>query len=176
MVGQIVMKNEPELDTEQLIESITRQTNVLLDELSPSEACFVGIHTGGVWLAQRICRDLGLSEVIGELNIAFYRDDFSKLGVHPTVEPSQIPFNINDKHVILVDDILHTGRTVRAAMNELFDYGRPLSINLVVLIDRNGRELPIAPDICASSISLKEEEHVKLRGPKPLRLEMSKNS
>jgi pyrimidine operon attenuation protein/uracil phosphoribosyltransferase len=114
--------------------------------------------------------------MIGELNIAFYRDDFSKLGVHPTVEPSQIPFDINDKHVILVDDILHTGRTVRAAMNELFDFGRPLSINLVVLVDRNGRELPIAPNICGASVSLKEQEHVKLRGPKPLRLEMSKNS
>ena len=170
------MKNEPVLDTEELIESIARQTNVLLDGLSSSKTCFVGIHTGGVWLAQRICKDLRLSSVIGELNIAFYRDDFSKLGVHPTVEPSQIPFDINDKHVILVDDILHTGRTVRAAMNELFDYGRPLSINLVVLVDRNGRELPIAPDICGASISLKEEEHVKLRGPNPLRLEMSKNS
>ena len=170
------MKNEPVLDTEELIESIARQTNVLLDGLSSSETCFVGIHTGGVWLAQRICKDLRLSGVIGELNIAFYRDDFSKLGVHPTIEPSQIPFDINDKHVILVDDILHTGRTVRAAMNELFDYGRPLSISLVVLVDRNGRELPIAPDICGASISLKEEEHVKLRGPNPLRLEMSKNS
>ena len=170
------MKNEPVLDTEELIESIARQTNVLLDGLSSSETCFVGIHTGGVWLAQRICKDLRLSGVIGELNIAFYRDDFSKLGVHPTVEPSQIPFDISDKHVILVDDILHTGRTVRAAMNELFDYGRPLSIRLVVLVDRNGRELPIAPDICGASISLKEEEHVKLRGPHPLRLEMSKNS
>ncbi len=170
------MKNEPALDTEELIDNISKQTNVLLDELSASETCFVGIHTGGVWLAQRICGDLGLSSVIGELNIAFYRDDFSKLGVHPTVEPSQIPFDINEKHVILVDDILHTGRTVRAAMNELFDYGRPLSITLVVLVDRNGRELPIAPDICGASISLNEEEHVKLRGPKPLRLEMSKNS
>ena len=170
------MKNEPVLDTEELIESIARQTNVLLDRLSSSKTCFVGIHTGGVWLAQRICKDLRLSSAIGELNIAFYRDDFSKLGVHPTVEPSHIPFDINDKHVILVDDILHTGRTVRAAMNELFDYGRPLSINLVVLVDRNGRELPIAPDICGASISLKEEEHVKLRGPNPLRLEMSKNS
>lgn len=170
------MKNIPALDTEELIKSIARQTRALLDGLSSSNTCFVGIHTGGVWLAHRICRDLGLSNVIGELNIAFYRDDFSKLGVHPTVEPSQIPFDINDKHVILVDDILHTGRTVRAAMNELFDFGRPLSINLVVLVDRNGRELPIAPNICGASVSLKEQEHVKLSGPKPLRLEMSKNS
>jgi len=175
-VGQIVMKNSPKLDTEIVIESVTNQLTAKLHDLLPEKPCLIGIHTGGVWLAQRICQDLGLLDPIGELNIAFYRDDFSKLGVHPTVEPSQIPFDINDKHLVLIDDILHTGRTIRAAMNELFDYGRPLSITLVVLVDRSGRELPISPDICGASISLNEEEHVKLRGPNPLRLEMSENS
>lgn len=169
------MKNSPRLNTELIIERITTQLDKKLKAFLPEKPCFIGIHTGGVWLARRVCQDLGLSEPIGELNIAFYRDDFSKLGVHPTVEPSLIPFDINDKHLILIDDILHTGRTIRAAMNELFDYGRPLSINLVVLVDRSGRELPISPDICGASIALTEEEHVKLRGPEPLRLEMSKN-
>ena len=89
-----------------------------------------------------------------------------KIGVHPTVKPSQLPFEVNGRHLILVDDILHTGRTVRAAMNEIFDYGRPLSISLVVLIARSGRELPIHADVCGADISLSKGEHVKLRGPR----------
>ena len=134
----------------------------------------IGIRTGGVWLAQRITAALNLEEPPGELNIAFYRDDFSRIGMHPTVEPSVLNFDINDKHLLLIDDILFTGRTVRAAMNEIFDYGRPASIGLAVLVDRGGRELPVQADIVGMEVSLKPNEHVKLSGPDPLNLELCK--
>lgn len=109
----------------------------------------VGIYSGGAWLAQRLQRDLGLTGALGTLNVSFYRDDFDRIGLHPQVEPSEIGFDVTDRHLVLVDDVLYTGRTIRAAMNELFDYGRAASINLVVLIDRGSRELPICADFAA---------------------------
>ncbi len=134
----------------------------------------VGIRTGGVWLAKEIATTMDFAEPLGELNIAFYRDDFSRIGIHPTVEPSVLNFDVNDRHLLLVDDILFTGRTVRAAMNEIFDYGRPASIGLAVLIDRGGRELPIQADVVGMKLSLASDEHVKLSGPEPLKLELCK--
>lgn len=134
----------------------------------------VGIRTGGVWLAKEIAATMKLAKPLGELNIAFYRDDFSRIGIHPTVEPSVLEFDVTDKHLLLVDDILFTGRTVRAAMNEIFDYGRPASIGLAVLIDRGGRELPIQADVVGMKLSLESNEHVKLSGPEPLKLELCK--
>jgi pyrimidine operon attenuation protein/uracil phosphoribosyltransferase len=133
----------------------------------------IGIHTGGVWIAERLRRRLGVNAPLGELNIAFYRDDFSRIGIHPEVRPSRLPFTVDDRHLVLVDDVLHTGRTVRAAMNEIFDWGRPASISLAVLIDRGGRELPIQADVAGKSLSLKDGEHVKLTGPEPLALEIT---
>jgi pyrimidine operon attenuation protein/uracil phosphoribosyltransferase len=117
-------------------------------------------------------RHLGLAEPLGELNIAFYRDDFSRIGIHPTVEPSVLPFDVDGRDLILVDDILYTGRTVRAAMNEIFDYGRPRSIQLVVLFDRSGRELPIEAQVVGAHLSLQPGEHAKLTGPSSLSLEI----
>ena len=96
------------------------------------------------------------------------------LGLHPEVRPSQLPVDITDKHIILVDDVLYTGRTIRAAMNEIFDYGRPANILLAVLVDRNERELPVSADVIGKSITLKPGEHVKLSGPEPLALEITK--
>ncbi|MGH8642957.1 MAG: bifunctional pyr operon transcriptional regulator/uracil phosphoribosyltransferase PyrR [Gammaproteobacteria bacterium] len=130
----------------------------------------VGIHTGGVWIAQRLRERLGLPDPLGSLNIAFYRDDFSRLGMHPSVKPSNLPFDIDERHVILVDDILYTGRTVRAALNEIFDYGRPASVTLAVLVDRCQRELPIRADVVGTTLALAPGEHIKLSGPDPLRL------
>ena len=104
----------------------------------------VGIHSGGAWVAQRLHRLLGLDTPMGLLNISFYRDDFGKRGLHPQVKPTSMPFDVEDRPLILVDDVLYTGRTTRAAINELFDYGRPASIRLAVLADRGGRELPVA--------------------------------
>ncbi|RME35440.1 MAG: bifunctional pyr operon transcriptional regulator/uracil phosphoribosyltransferase PyrR [Gammaproteobacteria bacterium] len=132
----------------------------------------IGIHTGGAWVAQELHRALAPPEPLGTLNIAFYRDDFSRIGVHPSVTPSNLPFEVEDRHVVLVDDVLHTGRTIRAALNEIFDYGRPASIALAVLVERSGRELPIQPDVAGCSLDLAATEHVKLSGPEPLRLEL----
>jgi len=120
----------------------------------PSDAAIVGIVTGGAWLAERLHAALGLATPMGRLDISFYRDDFGKKGLHHQVKPSQIPFEVQDRHVVLVDDVLYTGRTVRAAMNELFDYGRPAKIELAVLADRGGRELPIAAQYCGASVSV----------------------
>jgi pyrimidine operon attenuation protein/uracil phosphoribosyltransferase len=130
----------------------------------------IGIKTGGAWIAKQLHQQLGYNDPLGELNIAFYRDDFSTLGMHPEVSPSQLPTDVNNRHIILVDDVLYTGRTIRAAMNEIFDYGRPASITLAVLVNRSGRELPIQADITGKTMLLKEGEHVKLLGPEPLTL------
>ena len=134
----------------------------------------IGVKTGGAWVANLLHRQLKYKEPPGELNISFYRDDFSTLGMHPEVSPSQLCIDVNDRHIILVDDVLYTGRTIRAAMNEIFDYGRPASITLVVLVDRSSnRELPIQADIIGKSIALNAEEHVKLHGPEPLMLSIT---
>ncbi|MBL1142127.1 MAG: bifunctional pyr operon transcriptional regulator/uracil phosphoribosyltransferase PyrR [Proteobacteria bacterium] len=130
----------------------------------------IGIKRGGAWVAKELHQSLKLSDPLGELNIAFYRDDFSTLGLHPEVSPSNLPYDVSDQHIILVDDVLYTGRTIRAAMNEIFDYGRPASITLAVLIDRCERDLPIQADIIGKTITLNEGEHVKLLGPEPLTL------
>lgn len=130
----------------------------------------VGIHSAGVWIANRLHEKLKIEEPLAELNISFYRDDFSRIGLHPQIKPSKMPFSVENKHIILVDDVLYTGRTIRAAMNELFDYGRPASITLVVLIDRGGRELPISAQIVGFHQQLSADSHFKLSGSETLEL------
>lgn len=142
------------------------------DNTKVEDALMVGIHTGGVWVAEKLHAELGITQTLSKLDISFYRDDFSRIGMNPQVKPSQLPTSVDDSHIILVDDILHTGRTIRAALNEIFDYGRPASVTLVVLGERSGRELPIQADIVGQHLSLGEHEHVKLSGPEPLRLEV----
>lgn len=160
-------------DIESLLVTLTSQTKDYLNTLpAQDEPLIVGIHTGGIWIAEHLHRALNLTNSIGILDISFYRDDFSRLGLNPQVKPSQLPLDISNHHIILVDDILHTGRTVRAAMNELFDYGRPASVALAVLIDRGGRELPIAAQMVGDIIELPADQHVKLTGPTPLALEI----
>lgn len=124
----------------------------------------IGIHTGGVWIATRLHQMLGIEEPLGSLDISFYRDDFSRIGMNPQVRPSQIPISIDDRHIILVDDVLYTGRTIRAALNEIFDYGRPASVSLAVLVERSGRELPVAADVVGIRLELSAKEHIKLSG------------
>ncbi len=130
----------------------------------------IGIHTGGVWVAQQLHQRLKLNEPLGTLDISFYRDDFTRIGIHPQVQPSTLPLSVDGRHIILVDDVLYTGRTIRAAFNELFDYGRPASIMLAVLVERDGRELPIQADAVGQHVSLKAGEQIKLQGPEPLTL------
>jgi pyrimidine operon attenuation protein/uracil phosphoribosyltransferase len=111
-----------------------------------ADTALVGIHTGGVWVAERLHAALGLATPLGTLDVAFYRDDFRQRGLKPDVRPSDLPFEIAGRDIVLVDDVLYTGRTVRAAVNLLFDYGRPGRVRLAALLDRGGRQLPIAAE------------------------------
>jgi pyrimidine operon attenuation protein/uracil phosphoribosyltransferase len=135
----------------------------------------VGVHTGGVWVARKLHQLLAIETPLSTLNINFYRDDFTRIGMHPMVTPSDL-FSVDDRHVVLIDDVLHTGRTIRAALNEIFDYGRPASVTLGVLVERSGREIPVQPDAIGQRLSLASHEHVKLRGPERLSLEISRKT
>lgn len=127
-----------------------------------SNPLMIGIHTGGAWIAQLLHQKLKLTDPLGTLDISFYRDDFTRIGVNPQVKASELPVDVEGRHIVLVDDVLHTGRTIRAALNEIFDYGRPASVILVVLVDRGERELPIQADISGGCIELSHGEHIKL--------------
>ena len=148
-----------ELDAEAVYRSLAAR---LREEVVGRDVRLVGVHTGGVWLAQRLKEDLRVAYEVGILDISFYRDDFSRSGLNPSVKPSSIAFDVEGADIVLVDDVLYTGRTVRAAMNELFDYGRPARIDLAVLIDRGGRELPIAPTVVGRVIEVPPEISVVL--------------
>lgn len=154
---------------EALIEKLTQALTPVFSSSDP-QPIIVGIETGGAWIAERLHQAIAPAAELGRLNISFYRDDFTRTGLHPTIKPSSLPVNIDDKVIILVDDVLHSGRTVRAAMNEIFDYGRPKRILLVILIDRGEREIPIQADIVAETIKLDPNTHIKLEGPDPLSL------
>ena len=157
-------------DVKRLIDAMVIQLKQRLKPLPLEDVLMVGVHTGGVWIAERLHASLGLQQPLGILDISFYRDDFSRIGMNPQVRPSKLPVTVDDKNIVLVDDILHTGRTVRAAMNELFDYGRPASIVLAVLGERSGRELPIQADVVGTHVTLDTNQHVKLVGPEDLQL------
>ena len=166
---------------DELLAQLAQQIQTLLDDKAIDNPLMVGIQTGGVWIARKLHQKLNMSrpvfsEPLATLDISFYRDDFSRIGMNPKVKPSQLPPDVEDRNIILVDDVLHTGRTIRAAMNELFDYGRPASITLVVLCDRSGRELPLQADIIGDHVALNEGEHIKLTGPEPLTFELQQNT
>jgi len=161
-----------ELNANQLLKDLATDLDRYLSDHKISDPVFIGIQTGGVWVAKKLQSLLNNDQKLGVLDISFYRDDFSRTGIQPTVKPSVLPLSVNDKHIVLIDDVLHTGRTVRAALNEIFDYGRPASVSLVVLVQRNGNELPIKPDVVASVITLDASQHVKLSGPDPLELKI----
>jgi pyrimidine operon attenuation protein/uracil phosphoribosyltransferase len=143
---------------EQLLEDITATIKPLIN----ADSALVGIHSGGVWMLERILATLGDDIPFGKLDAAMYRDDYAKRGLKSKNQPSWIPFDVNDKHIILIDDIFYTGRTTRAAMNELFDYGRPASITLAVMINRGGAQLPIAPQITGAIIPLAPDQAFQL--------------
>jgi pyrimidine operon attenuation protein/uracil phosphoribosyltransferase len=159
-------------DISGLIARMAEKLNALTREAGRDNPAMVGIHTGGVWVAKQLHEQLGIDEPLASLDISFYRDDFTRIGMNPVVKPSQMPFSIDDRHIILVDDVLHTGRTIRGAMNELFDYGRPASIVLAVLVERDGRELPVEANVVGTHVKLQPDEHIKLSGPEPLELEI----
>ena len=149
-------------DVSQIINTMADEISTIIKQKQAEDPVMVGIHTAGVWIAQALHKSLDIQEPLGELNINFYRDDFSRIGLHPQIQPSNIPFNVENKHIILVDDVLYTGRTIRAAMNELFDFGRPASITLAVLIDRGNRELPIEAQVVGFKNELERNSYFKL--------------
>lgn len=121
----------------------------------------VGVTSGGVWLAERLQRDLNLTERPGVISSAMHRDDYARRGMTAGAQ-TQIDFDVNDAHILLLDDVLYTGRTIRAVINELFDFGRPASVQLAVLVDRGGRELPIQADVCAARVTLNARQSLAL--------------
>ncbi|MEW5771382.1 MAG: bifunctional pyr operon transcriptional regulator/uracil phosphoribosyltransferase PyrR [Pseudomonadota bacterium] len=138
----------------------------LADQIAPTmgpDIALVGMHTGGVWVMEALLERLGRNDTAhGTVDTSFYRDDYAQRGLHEGVKPSRIPFDVEGRRILLVDDVLNTGRSVRAAMNLLFDYGRPASIRLAVLVDRSGRELPICADYVGLSLELAEPARVNL--------------
>ena len=151
-----------DLDTTTLLDTLSSELRNLLKTRNIENPMMIGIHSGGLWVAEELHKNLEIKTPLGALNITFYRDDFTRIGMHPQVQPSNLPFNVDDQHIILVDDVLHTGRTIRAALNEIFDYGRPASVMLAVLVERGCRELPISADVAAAHIKLEKNQHIKL--------------
>lgn len=145
-------------DAEALLTQLAAQIRPAINP----ETALVGIHSGGVWIMERLLTMLGKDLEHGRLDVSFYRDDFDQRGLHIDTKPSQIPFEVEGRQIILIDDVFYTGRTIRAAMNELFDYGRPASISLAVLVDRGGRELPIAPQFCPYEMLLPARQNLQL--------------
>lgn len=160
------------LDMNRLLDELEAGLRNIMAERGVTSPALIGIRTGGVWLADVMRKRLGVEEPFGELDISFYRDDFSRIGLNPKVKPSSLPFSTEDRDIILIDDVIMSGRTIRAAMNEIFDYGRPASIILATLIDLGARELPIQPDVTGKVLALASHQRVKLRGPDPLHIEL----
>ena len=122
--------------------------------LMKPDTVLVGIWSGGAWLAERLQRDLKLAVEHGVISSALHRDDFSSRGMTAAADHTKLPFDVEGSHIVLVDDVIYTGRTIRATLNELFDFGRPASVTLAVLVDRGGRELPIHAAVSAARITL----------------------
>jgi len=152
------------------IETVNQWLDSMVTELEQliskhQQIAMMGIARGGVDVAQYLLEQLlakgaNVDPQLGELNIAFYRDDFSTVGLHPVVGASHVPFEVSERHIILIDDVLGTGRTVRAAMNEIFDYGRPAAISLAVLVQRSGHELPIRADVIGKTLDVAANEYI----------------
>ena len=145
-------------DPESLVRELAERMRGRLTE----GAGIVGVYTGGAWVAERLHAALELATPLGFLAVTLHRDDFHRIGLHRESRPSQIPFPVDGREVVLVDDVLHTGRTVRAALNELFDFGRPAAVRLAVLADRGGRELPVAADFLGARVEVPAGEDLVL--------------
>jgi pyrimidine operon attenuation protein / uracil phosphoribosyltransferase len=130
--------------------------------LMNADTALVGIWSGGAWLAERLQGDLKLEGQVGVISSALHRDDFNSRGMASGAEHTRLPFEVEGKHLLLIDDVLYTGRTIRAVVNELFDFGRPASVSLAVLVDRGGRELPIHAAYSAARIALPAEQRLSL--------------
>jgi pyrimidine operon attenuation protein / uracil phosphoribosyltransferase len=146
-----------QLDAEPMIDLLAEK----IGKLSPDTA-IIGVHTGGAWVAERLHKLLGPSNPFGTLAVTLHRDDFASIGLHPQKKSTEINFAVEDRHILLIDDVIHTGRSLRAALNETFDFGRPASVKLACLIDRGGRELPYHPDFVAMTMDLNADQELEL--------------
>ena len=146
------------LDAEALYRELLRG----VQQLRQGDTRLVGVTSGGAWLAERLQKDLGLAGEPGVISSAMHRDDFAKRGLAASSAQTRLGFDVNDARILLLDDVLYTGRTLRAVLNELFDYGRPASVQLAVLVDRGGRELPVQADYAAARVSLPPEQLLAL--------------
>jgi len=149
-----------QLDAEQLYKELLAGVKQLI-AATPEPVYLAGITSGGAWLAERLQRDLGLDGDAGVISSAMHRDDFAQRGLAVSAQ-TVLPFDVEGAHVILIDDVLYTGRTLRAVINELFDYGRPASVQLAVLTDRGGRELPIEARVCAATVTVPAGQRLEL--------------
>ncbi|BBP46760.1 bifunctional protein PyrR [Thiosulfatimonas sediminis] len=161
---------ELDIDVTALLDQMSRDLiQKMVDRPNPK---MIGIRTGGEWIARELHKRMQLPEELGVIDIAFYRDDFSRIGLNPEIKPSDIPWEVEDQHLILVDDLLYTGRTIRSALNEIFDYGRPASVTLVVLLDRKAcRELPLQADVVGMQLACSQK--IKATGPDPIKIIIS---
>jgi pyrimidine operon attenuation protein / uracil phosphoribosyltransferase len=150
--------SELRLDAEALYRELLRG----VPALRGPEGRLVGITSGGAWLAQRLQQDLRLQGEAGTISSSMHRDDFAQRGLAASSAQTKLPFDVNDAHIVLLDDVLYTGRTIRAVLNELFDYGRPASVKLAVLVDRGGRELPVEANFAAARVALPETQSLEL--------------
>lgn len=160
MTHPIQLQDSLHVDAEQLYQSLLKGVRGLMAS-ADAPPRLVGITSGGAWLAERLQRDLCLEGEAGVITSSMHRDDFAKRGLSVSAQ-TRLPFEVNGAHVLLVDDVLYTGRTLRAVLNELFDYGRPASVRLAVLVDRGGRELPVQADFAAARVSLPVSQSLEL--------------
>ena len=155
------------MNAEGIDRALKRMAREIVERARDGELAAVGIRRGGVHLAERLRREIqlvtGSPIPLGTLDIALYRDDLSERASAPVVGPTDIRFPVTGKTIVLVDDVLYTGRTVRAALDELVDFGRPRRVLLSVLVDRGGRELPIAPDVLGARLEVPEAEQVEVK-------------
>lgn len=154
------MTQNIQLDAELLYADLREGIGALM-AATPQPVVLAGITSGGAWLAERLQRDLQLPGDAGVISSSMHRDDFAQRGLSISAQ-TVLPYEVDGTHVVLVDDVLHTGRTLRAVINELFDYGRPASVQLAVLVDRGGRELPIQANVCAATMTLPANQSLEL--------------
>lgn len=161
----------PNFDAEALYQQLSAQIRSSLADAG--NLAIVGIYSGGAWLAERLAAELQVTDRLGFIDVSFYRDDYAEKGLPAEVKPTQIAFPVDGATILLVDDVLYTGRTTRAAINELFDYGRPAKIMLAALVDRGGRELPIAADFVAETVNLSNNQRLVLQRAEDGRLSLT---
>jgi len=162
---------QEKIEIADLFNTLETSLKAIIAKRSLKNPVMIGIHTGGAWVAKEMHQRLAIKEPLALLDISFYRDDFSQVGMHPQVQPSSLPLTLEGRDVILIDDVFYTGRTIRAALNEVFDYGRPEQVLLGVLIERDGRQVPLRPDSVGTKMVLELGQRIKLTGPEPLNIE-----